>query len=199
MLCWSLPLSLGRKSKTSPKTQNWKKVEASGRWLWSTLELRLSFFKVWTSLVLPWCSSSLSLECIFRSFIFLEWTVFGLWFIPIYNFHFLCWCCFSWNTRGEKRVRVEWVKTFEYVWILLKGMLYKIIMFLRSAPSGVLCWVLLPSHLIYYSRRRCISHMAWMAPTWWCTWKIEDQCSPFREKSLLPGAQVLLISLASLL
>lgn len=138
----------GTESKTKPRIQNWKrKLRPVGRWLWSA------------SYSFPWscCSWWASLK-------------FELCLNFIYNFHFLNF--FS-NTifLKEKRLRVEWVKTFECLWMFLKGMLHKIIMFLRSAPLAF-CLEYFLHHTSYNIREGNVFPIwLWMTPTWWYPWE----------------------------
>lgn len=149
----SRPLFVVR-SKTQNKTKNTnlkKKIEASGRWQGS-LVLFLGAAvasELLSSLAeFSWLVPALMLSSPFCGRIFRSLKVDrGLWLIPVYNFYFL-WVLKYRFSRQRIKIEGRVVKPCECLWLLLKGMLYKIIMFLRSAPSGILSWILPPSHLI---------------------------------------------------
>lgn len=141
----------GAKRKTKPRIQTWKrKLRPVGDCRSLVLFLGAAVAgELLSSLAeFSWLVPALMLSSPFCGRIFRSLKVDrGLWLIPVYNFYFL-WVlkyCFS-----RQRIKIEGrvVKTCECLWLLLKGMLYKIIMFLRSAPSGILSWILPPSHLI---------------------------------------------------
>ena len=87
---------------------------------------------------------SLSVACIFKSFkggrgLFdaSSFTTFILLFL------FVCLFVLEYHfSKEEERLRVGWLKIFECFWVVFKGIFYKMIMFPRSAPSGILSWIL---------------------------------------------------------
>lgn len=96
----------------------------------------------------------------------------GLWFFPIYNFHFFGFFEIPFFWERGKTLREEWVKFFECLWLVSQGILYKMTVFPRSQPPLAFRLEYFFLHMPYNTpQRRCTSAWPCMAPAWWCPWE----------------------------